>query len=380
MQVGKSDSPGHGNAISAAAAFACVGLAASANGAHAALNAEDARPSTAFSFPDAGDLFAQLAQDNGIETRKPDHLMQWKVAQCSSYCSSSKASDTTSRPGGAHQGQMVTNRILSQVLLGANEQINCNNCFSAFGSVGSFSAGVHGRYNITGQLSIRGGLAFSQYSGPGYRVTSTPILALAMRYDLADWGWARPFFDVGVTATPSQNSRYFRTYLNGGVPAAGFGKANGHSYAGFVKGGWVFRLTGRDELAVYGEVWRSWQRTESYAEVPLPPAGVFPATSDRMNIGKVGAQWTHLWGSSIETHVNLGVARTFDTKVGFLPVLAGLGNPAPPLRERTYLEYGLRVGYRVNTMLTLDVFANGAAGGGGDIAQVHVGTGLRFSY
>ena len=40
---------------------------------------------------------------------------------------------------------MITNQVLGTVLLGVNEQINCTDCISAFGSAGSFSAGVHGR-------------------------------------------------------------------------------------------------------------------------------------------------------------------------------------------------------------------------------------------
>lgn len=367
-----------------AAAIAAAGLSAGGT-AQAALNAGDTRQPAAFSFPDGESLVAQLAEQLGVEDAKPRHAVKWQVAQsvyCSPYKScdcSTYSCDTTSNPGAGVQSQIVTNRILSQVLLGANEQINCSNCFSAFGSVGSFSAGAHGRYNITGQLSIRGGVAFSQYDGKGYKVTSAPIFALALRYDLADWGWARPFVDVGATATPNQNSRYTRTYLNVGVPTTGVGRASGDSYAAFVKGGWVFRLTGRDELAVYGELWRAWQSTNSYRETPLPPGGLFPSTSDRLNIAKAGVQWTHLWGTSIETHLNVGVARTFDTRVGLLPVLAALGSPAAPLRERTYFEYGARVGYRITPKLTLDVFANGAAGTG-SLDQVHVGTALRFSY
>ena len=44
--------------------------------------------------------------------------------------------------------QMITNQVLGNVLLGVNEQINCSDCVSAFGSVGSFTAGVHGRKQL----------------------------------------------------------------------------------------------------------------------------------------------------------------------------------------------------------------------------------------
>src|SRR5205823_14975757 len=52
--------------------------------------------------------------------------------------------------------QMITNRVLGTVLLGVNEQVNCSDCISAFGSAGSFSAGIHGRKEIKiGRASCR---------------------------------------------------------------------------------------------------------------------------------------------------------------------------------------------------------------------------------
>jgi hypothetical protein len=59
---------------------------------------------------------------------------------------------------------MITNRVLGTVLLGINEQVNCNDCVSAFGSAGSFSAGIHGRKNLTANLSLLAGIAYTHYS------------------------------------------------------------------------------------------------------------------------------------------------------------------------------------------------------------------------
>ena len=76
--------------------------------------------------------------------------------------------------------QMITNRVLGTVLLGVNEQVNCSDCVSAFGSAGSFSAGIHGRKNLTANLSLLAGIAYTQYSEGGYSVTSAPIGAFAL--------------------------------------------------------------------------------------------------------------------------------------------------------------------------------------------------------
>ena len=67
---------------------------------------------------------------------------------------------------------MITNRVLGTVLLGINEQVNCGDCVSAFGSAGSFSAGIHGRKNLTANLSLLAGIAYTHYSEGGYSVTA----------------------------------------------------------------------------------------------------------------------------------------------------------------------------------------------------------------
>ena len=107
---------------------------------------------------------------------------------------------------------MITNRVLGTVLLGVNEQVNCSDCISAFGSAGSFSAGIHGRKELTPNLSLLAGIAYTQYSEGGYNVTSAPIGAFALRYDFADWGSSRPFFDIGTILSPFEKVRYTRSY------------------------------------------------------------------------------------------------------------------------------------------------------------------------
>ena len=108
--------------------------------------------------------------------------------------------------------QMITNRVLGTVLLGVNEQVNCSDCVSAFGSAGSFSAGIHGRKKLTPNLSLLAGIAYTQYSEGGYNITSAPIGAFALRYDFTDWGSSRPFFDIGTILTPLEKVRYTRSY------------------------------------------------------------------------------------------------------------------------------------------------------------------------
>jgi hypothetical protein len=100
---------------------------------------------------------------------------------------------------------MITNRVLGTVLLGVNEQVNCGDCVSAF-ACGSFSAGIHGRKNLTSNLALLAGIAYAQYSEGGYSVTSAPIGAFALRYDFTDWGSSRPFFDTAPSCRRSEGA------------------------------------------------------------------------------------------------------------------------------------------------------------------------------
>src|SRR5438128_9772440 len=167
---------------------------------------------------------------------------------------------------GQRFNQMITNRVLGNVLLGINEQVNCNDCVSAFGSAGSFSAGIHGRKNLTDNLALLAGLAYTHYSEGGYSVTSAPIGALALRYDFTDWGSSRPFFDIGTLLTPYEKVRYRRSYQTSLGAVSVDGNTTADNYAVYGRAGWIGRLSPRDEVAAAVEFWQLWQRVGSYTD------------------------------------------------------------------------------------------------------------------
>ena len=223
--------------------------------------------------------------------------------------------------------QIITNRVLGNVLLGVNEQINCSDCVSAFGSAGSFSAGIHGRKEITSNLSLLAGIAYTQYGESGYNVTSAPIGAFALRYDLTDWGSSRPFFDVGTILTPFEKVSYSRSYTTnlGGVALQG--STNASEYGVYGRAGWISRLSPRDEFAASIEIWQLWQRVNGYSD-PTAAFDPFNASiasgTDRTNLAKIGAQWTHLFGSSIEGNLNGGFVQSFANHSGLVATVTGL--------------------------------------------------------
>src|SRR5512138_3705013 len=63
----------------------------------------------------------------------------------------------------------------------------------------------------------------------------------------------------------------------------------------------------RDEVAASVEVWQLWQRVKGYMD-PIVDFNPFNASiadgTDRTTLVKLGGQWTHLFGSSVETNIN----------------------------------------------------------------------------
>jgi hypothetical protein len=279
--------------------------------------------------------------------------------------------------------QMVTNRVLGTVLLGINEQVNCSDCVSAFGSAGSFSAGIHGRKSLTPNLSLLAGIAYTQYSEGGYSVTSAPIGAFALRYDFVDWGSSRPFFDIGAILTPYEKVRYRRTYATSLGAVSLDSATTADNYGVYGRAGWMSRLSPRDEVAASVEVWQMWQRVKGYTD-PAAALNPFDASitggTDTTNLVKIGGQWTHLFGSSVEANVNGGFVQSFSNHSGIVATVTGTGNVVPTIGNQSWFEYGGRLGFRITQGWVADLFLNGTAGPQPVGNTIHGGVGLRVSY
>jgi hypothetical protein len=278
---------------------------------------------------------------------------------------------------------MITNRVLGDVLLGVNEQVNCSDCISGFGSAGSFSAGIHGRKNLTANLSLLAGIAYTQYSEGGYGVTSAPIGAFTLRYDFVDWGSSRPLFDIGTILTPYEKVRYRRSYVTSLGAVSLDSETTADNYGAYGRAGWISRLSPRDEVAASVEVWQLWQRVKGYTD-PAAMLNPFDASiaggTDRTSLVKVGGQWTHLFGSSVEANINGGFAQSFATHSGIVATVTGDGLVVPTIGNQSWFEYGGRLGYRITKGWIADLFVNGTLGPQPVGNTIHGGVGLRISY
>jgi hypothetical protein len=283
----------------------------------------------------------------------------------------------------AQLNQLITTRVLGSLLLGANEQVSGCDCGGGFASIGSFSLGSHGRWALNDSVTLLAGAAFESYYQDGANVRAAPIVAASLRYDPANWGKSRPFFEIGAAASPYVDATYTRYYTNGFTPAQGVGSAVDRSLSVFGRVGWVDRLTPIDEVAVFADLVRGWQQSGGYTEAAnaLNP---FPATVstgvDRQDVVRVGAQYTHLLFGNIEGNINAAFAYGFDNEFGSRVNVLDFGSVAPfPLLNSAWTEFGGRLGYRFSKNLVVDAFLIGTLGG--EIGPtLHGGLGVRYAF
>ncbi|MFD6318445.1 beta strand repeat-containing protein [Methylorubrum thiocyanatum] len=279
-------------------------------------------------------------------------------------------------------GAFVTQRVLGSVLTGFNQQISCGDCVSGFGMAGSYSVGAQGRKALTEELIAIGGFAYTGYDSGRVRVSGAPIFAGLLRYDPAGLGPARPFVDVGGLFAPSQNTTYSRGYTFGTMTGQGIGRVSSVGGSVFGRVGYVARLSAQDEVAAVVEYSRGWQYAGAYTEgllAPNPYALVSRGGTDIINIAKLGGQYTHLFGTAIETQLNLGVAHGFGLKSGLNATVADVPFTTP-IKDLTWAEYGARISYRVQQDLALDAFILGTLGPQPVGDTIHGGASVRYAF
>ena len=120
--------------------------------------------------------------------------------------------------------QMITTRLLSSLLLGANEQVNGCDCGGGFAGVGSFSLGSHGRWAPHRQPDPARRCFLGQLLSGWDQCLSLPDVAASLRYDPANWGSSRPFVEFGAALSPYITASYTRYYTNFNGPTAGAGR------------------------------------------------------------------------------------------------------------------------------------------------------------
>jgi hypothetical protein len=79
--------------------------------------------------------------------------------------------------------------------------------------------------------------------------------------------------------------------------------------------------------------------------------------------------------------VRVAGVQSFDRSSDFKAAVPGIGIlKAEDPDDQLWAEYGVRVGYKLTEIVTLDGFVNGVSGAGEVDTRVHGGVGLRFQF
>ena len=117
------------------------------------------------------------------------------------------------------------------------------------------------------------------------------------------------------------------------------------------------------------------------AHVAVSSGGAAIATgTDRTTLFKAGAQWTHLFGSSVEGNINGAFVQSFATHSGIVATVTGDGLITPTTGNQSWFEYGGRLGFRIAQGWVADLFVNGTLGPQPVGNTIHGGLGLRVNY
>lgn len=281
----------------------------------------------------------------------------------------------------AHTGQMISNQTQTQTILGGQEQVSCGNCGGAGMTIGSFAVNSHGRVRLTPGLTMLLGGAIGEYQHRDAHVTLDIAGAVALRLDPTDMGKSRPFAEVGGSFTYDE-ANYTRSYVTNNGIGTSTSRTHGTDTSAYVRLGWVDRLSKRDEFAMSAHLTGVWQHVGGYAELSdstNPFHATIPAGTDRMTIAGIGAQFTHLFGRSIETELNGGVERAFNRHSGIAAHISNLViTPVQP--GLTYYAVGGRIGVRLRRHVTLDLFVNSAIAPKSIGTDTHGGGALRITW
>jgi hypothetical protein len=283
----------------------------------------------------------------------------------------------------SQRAQLITANLFAKVLLGKNEQVSCGNCGGAGVTFGSVSFSAHGRKTLTPELTALFGFAIGHYEEKGAFITDSYTFAGGLRFDPANMGASRPYLEVGGAVAPGQRASYQRAYMTGAGVASGIGTTRTSNMSVYARGGWVSRLSPRDELAGSVSLGHSWQTQNSYSEVTgvgNPFDAQYSRGVSQTSMVGVSAQYTHLFGKRVEVAIDGTVSRSFGSHSSIDATIAGFGQSNVAAGEITYFEPGARVSFRVTRNVKIDAFINATVADQSIGTSKHGGFGININF
>ncbi|MGE0698075.1 MAG: hypothetical protein AB7O57_03190 [Hyphomicrobiaceae bacterium] len=281
-------------------------------------------------------------------------------------------------------GVMAQQHGLVAPLLGSDKPMQLGNEVGVFAAGGSVTGGGFARFAFGSGFAIQGGLAYAEESYQDVELRHVGMGALAAQYVHNGSGWLHPFAEAGGWWAPNAALTFDRAYMNGAGTAVGTGATHGDLGYVFARAGVLVSRDASDQLAVSAEIGRESMRVDAYAEA-MSAANPFEAHvgqgTDRTDLAKVRLQWSHRFSPRLDSTLWAAGAHGFDRTSDLAAVVPSFGTVKPgDLEDKSWGEYGARLGFQLTEGMTIDAYANGVSSRGAIDTRVHVGTGLRLQY
>lgn len=284
----------------------------------------------------------------------------------------------------SRHGVMAQHHGLVAPLLGRDKPVEAGNHAGGFAAGGSATAGGYAQVGLAHGFALLGGLSWSRESYPDAEMHDALTGAAALRYVHEGFGAWRPLIEAGGWHAPEADLRFSRSYANGAGTAVGNGRTHGDLSYYYGRAGIMWAPAKSDQVVITGEVGRQHMSVNGYAETvdaQNPFEATVAASEDSMTLGRLQAQWSHRFTSSIDMTLWAAGVRDFDWKSDLVARVSGVGTFSPTVNAgSTWAEYGARAGLKLTDAITLDAFANGVSGDNGVAARVHGGAGLRIQF
>ena len=157
--------------------------------------------------------------------------------------------------------------------------------------------------------------------------------------------------------------------------------ASGNLFGVFAEAGVLVAPTPDDEISFSGSLIHNWLGfggfTETIGDTNLFPATVAAATSTFDTI-KANLAWTTKLSSTLDLTLSGAVGKTF-SRDGVADNVAFVGPIAGTSQDEAFVEYGARLGWKLNAATTADTFIFGTSGATSG-THVQVGEALHVAF
>lgn len=268
---------------------------------------------------------------------------------------------------------------LMGLMTGGNLPVTGGNEVGVFGALGSYQAGVQGRYNLAQGFSFLGGASIVNLVSTG--ATAHGIIgALALRYVDPNAQELR-FYGEGGVEFGGVALSFSRTYTDSTGAHAVIGTGDGGIGGIYAKGGVIWSPDPSNEVLFFASLKESSLGITDYSE-PFSPANFFAAdlsgTITNFTTVKAGASWTSNLTPEVDLTASAALGATLANS-GTAADIFGGGATAGTAQSTIFAEYGLRLGWTPTANATIDGFIQGTTGTRvGTHLQVGVGARMTF--